>query len=208
MLSRTTVDIHDDIQQQQQQQRKQHHHHNSSFLVLLENREQYQQLKLANEYSEAGYNFVWKEQEYEEAIRVLQQALQLQQKWLGKHHNDVGYTCNFIGTAHWLNNNNNNNNGNDQHHLRPAMKYFLEARRIFSKAGRGKVVKGIDQRIRCVLEDMALKQEEISQFQGAIQRTIEHELQGDRLKRSGQVDQAKLEYQKARWMSASLNNLL
>jgi tetratricopeptide (TPR) repeat protein len=158
--------------------------------------DQQEQLRLATEFIDAGYNLVWKLKKYDEAIEILKQALQIQLGCLGKHHKDVGYTCNFIGTAHWL-----------KEELRPAMKYFLEARRIFCKSGRGKV-KGIDQRIHCILEQLGLKQAEISYYQGAIQRTIEHELQGDRLKQKGFIDQAKLEYLKARRMSASLNNLL
>jgi tetratricopeptide (TPR) repeat protein len=94
--------LEDDRQQDEQQQQQQQQH---------QQQQQQQQLKLADAYIEAGYNLVWKEQEYDEAIRVLQQALQLQHEWLGKHHKDVGYTCNFIGAAHWLNNNNNNKGG-------------------------------------------------------------------------------------------------
>jgi tetratricopeptide (TPR) repeat protein len=158
--------------------------------------DQKEQLRIATEFIDAAYNLVWKLKKYDEAIEILKQALQIQLGCLGKHHKDVGYTCNFIGTAHWL-----------KEELRPAMKYFLEARRIFCKSGRGKV-KGIDQRINCIFKQLGLEQAEISYYQGAIQRTIQHELQGDRLKRNGFIDQAKLEYLKARRMSVSLNSLL
>jgi hypothetical protein len=55
---------------------------------------------------------------------------------------------------------------------------------------------------------LGLKQAEISYYHGVIQCTIEHELQGDRLKQKGFINQAKLEYLKARQMSASLNILM
>jgi tetratricopeptide (TPR) repeat protein len=157
---------------------------------------QHEQLNMASAYIHAGYKFVWDEQSYEEAVEVLRKALQIQQSNLGKHHKDVGYTCSFIGTAFWL---------KGEH--RQAMRYFLEARRIFCKSGQGKV-KGVDQRIHCVLEQLGLDSEQIAWYEESIQRTIEHELQGDRLKQNGLAEQAKVEYQKARRFSSSLHSLM
>jgi tetratricopeptide (TPR) repeat protein len=162
----------------------------------LQRRGRHEQLKMASAYIDAGYELVWNEELYEEAVEVLRKALQIQQSYLGKHHKDVGYTCSFIGTAFWL---------KGEH--RQAMRYFLEARRIFCKSGQGKV-KGIDQRIHCILEQLGLAPKEIVWYEESIQRTIEHELQGDRLKHNGLAEQAKTEYQKARRLSSSLHSLM
>jgi hypothetical protein len=66
-----------------------------------------------------AYDLVWKFQEYDEAVALLQQALEIQQAYLGKQHDSsssssssssgsgsdskqVGYTHNFLASALWM----------------------------------------------------------------------------------------------------------
>lgn len=49
-----------------------------------------------------AYDKVWKFQEYEEAVCLLEQALEIQEAYLGQHHKQVGYTHIFLGTALWM----------------------------------------------------------------------------------------------------------
>lgn len=155
-----------------------------------------EELKMAGSYIDAAYDLVWNEGLYDEAVDVLRKALEIQHKHLGKHHKDVGYTCSFTGTAFWM-----------KGEFRPAMRYFLEARRIFCKCGQGKV-KGVDQRIHCILRQLGLGTDKIAWYENSIQRTIEHELLGDNLKQNGCPELAKAEYKKARKLSSNLSSLI
>jgi TPR repeat protein len=154
------------------------------------------QLRVAKDCVETGHNLVWDKKDYEQAVKVLQKALKLFQNLHGKHHRDVGNTCNYIGTAYWL-----------QHKLGLALKYFFEARRIYCKAGQGSI-KGVDDRIHCILRQLRFDDEEIEDYELAILRAMEHELQGDRLKESGFRAQAKQEYIQARYHFATLKTLI
>ena len=159
--------------------------------------EEDQQLQIAKDHIEAGYKLVWEEEDPTQAIGVLNAALEIQQTILGKHHLQVGYTCNYIGTAYWVQNES----------LGDALKYFLEARRIYCKSGQGRV-KGVDQRIQSILKQMGLASIEIEECQTAILRAIDHELQADYFKGKGLHDQAKKETIKAKRYSATLKNLV
>jgi Tetratricopeptide repeat len=159
--------------------------------------EEVDRLKLAREYIERSYDLVWNQHDSERAIRLLQGALEIQRECLGKHHTDVGWTCNFIGTGYWR-----------MGAAKPALRYYFEARRIFCKSGRGKV-KGIDNRIECVLRTlMGFGPDDVERYQGALRRMIVHELQGDRLQKDGFHAEASEEYEKARESSAILKAIL
>jgi hypothetical protein len=67
-------------------------------------RQQEQDLKYADGHLGQAYDLVWNCQpaQYDEAVELLQQALEIQQAYLGKHHPQVGYTLNFIGSTLWM----------------------------------------------------------------------------------------------------------
>ena len=135
--------------------------------ALLDQLGNNQKLKLADEYINTGYNLVWNEGSYDKAIDALQKALDIQHECHGKHHKDVGHTCSFIGTA-FLH--------KGEHGQ--ALRYFLESRRIFCKAGQGRV-KSVDRNIHYVLEKMGLCPKDIAWYQDSVRRVVEHELQAD-----------------------------
>jgi tetratricopeptide (TPR) repeat protein len=165
---------------------------------------------IANEYIVSAYNLVWVQKEYSRAVSVLQKALEVQRSFLGKHHKDVGYTCHFIATAYWL----------QDDELNGAMRYFLEARRIFCKLLHNStedsddsqttrpLLQGIDDRIHCILIKFRLEESDIQRAKQAIDRTIAHELRGDRLKAQGKTEAAKEEYRNARKVSGVLRQLM
>ncbi len=168
--------------------------------------------KIANRCTVTAYDLVWHQADYDQALFILHKALDIQRSYLGKHHKDVGYTCNFIATAFWL-------QGKD---LNKAMRYFLEARRIFCKMIYGDtndeddgsifttspLLAGIDDRIHCILVRFQLTPEDIQRAKQAINRTIAHELQGDRLKAQGLTNEAKEEYKRARKVAGVLRQLI
>ena len=171
--------------------------------------------RISNECIVNAYNLVWEQKKYARALVVLQYALKLQRSFWGKHHKDVGYTCNFIATTYWL-------QGED---LNSAMRYILEARRIMCKLlnkstssqqeesenygqSTGPLLQGIDDRIHCILVKFRLPESDIQRAKEAIDRTISHELYGDRLKEQGYTEAAKEQYQHARKVSAVLRLLM
>lgn len=166
---------------------------------MLEDLTEEEQKSLATNLLSRGYDLCWNVQDYDQALEVLQKAMHIQRCVYGKHHVEIGYTCNFIGTTFWL-----------KHELGPALRYFLESRRIFCKSGgRGKKVKkSVDERIDCILTQLGLDDEQIMHYQGTICRSMEHELLGDRLKQRGYKDQAKIQYRSARRLSTSLKSLM
>jgi len=173
----------------------------SSFVVpapelTFANLSKEEKIKVADESIEAAFDLVWGQKKYNEAIKVLFRALYLQRDCLGKHHKDVGYTCNFIAATFWRHG-----------ALSYALQYFLEARRIFCKACRGPVEK-VDERIECIFCQLGLGEKEVEYYKTKIQKTMQHQLQGDRLKTMGFDSQAKLEYQKAKRMLASMRGLI
>lgn len=166
--------------------------------------------KIANEYTVLAYDLVWHQAEYDQAVVVLHKALEIQRSYLGKHHKDVGYTCNFIATAYWL----------QAKDWNKAMRYFLEARRIFCKIIHGDtkdmiaigttspMLSAIDDRIHCILVRFQLSPEDIQRAKQAIDRTMAHELEGDRLKAQGLTQAAKEEYKRARKVAGVLRQLI
>lgn len=160
--------------------------------------------KTANECIVAAYDLVWHQSEYNQALLLLHKALDIQRSYLGKHHKDVGYTCNFIATTYWLQDQEWNN----------AMRYFLEARRIFCKNMDGDIalcsplVRGIDDRIHCLLLRFQLSAEDIERAKQAIERSMAHELQGDKFKAQGLVQAARDEYKRARKVAGVLRQLI
>jgi len=189
---------------------------------------------MANEWIATAYNLVWERQDYVRARVILLKVLELQQSLWGKHHLDVGYTCNFIATTYWL-------EGVD---LNSAMRYFLEARRIVCKNDHknrslssheeedddvdgvrnendaslqphsrrltttGPLLRGIDDRIHCILIKFGLPESEIQRAKRAIERTIAHETYGDRLKEQGFSEAAKEQYRNARKVAGVLRLLM
>ena len=107
----------------------------------------------------------------------------------------VGWTCSFIGTTYWK-------SGDD----RESLKYLLEARLIFCKAGKGNLI-GVDQTICCILLKAGLDENEIDNYQTAVESTIKHEIQGDYYKKMGDLTEAKEEYRRARAVSKSLMDI-
>jgi tetratricopeptide (TPR) repeat protein len=166
--------------------------------------------KIANDCTVVAYDLVWHQGDYDQALLILQKALNIQRAYLGKHHKDVGYTCNFIGTTYWL-------QGKD---LNKCMRYFLEARRIFCKlinndstesdtiCTTSPLISNIDDRIHFILLRFELPPEDIRRAKLAIERTIEHELRGDRLKLQGLLHEAKEEYKRARKVAGVLRQLM
>ena len=171
--------------------------------------------RITNETIVSAYHLVWEQKDYTQALVVLHKALKLQQSFLGKHHQDVGYTCNFIATAYWL-------QGED---LNSAMRYCLEARRIICKLlnkstsspaeesehhvqSTESLLQGIDDRIHCILVTFRLPESDIQRAKQAIDRTISHELFGDRLKEQGCIEAAKEQYRHARRVAGVLRMLM
>jgi tetratricopeptide (TPR) repeat protein len=165
----------------------------------------------ANECTVAAYDLVWHQGDYNQALSCLHKALDVQRSYLGKHHKEVGYTCNFIATAYWL----------QEQDLNAAMRYFLEARRIFCKTVAANaptsfgticttspLLSGIDERIHCLLLRFELPPEDIERAKQAIDRTIGHELQGDRFKSQGLIQAARDEYKRARKVAGVLRQLM
>lgn len=146
---------------------------------------------------ERSYDLIWNQQDCGQAVVLLQEALKIQREYLGKYHNDIGWTCNFIGTGYWR-----------MGEAKAALRYFIEARRIFCRSGHGKI-KGIDRRIQCLLGiNMNLSPDDVEKTQTALQSAIQHEIQGDRLKDEGRQDEANVEYSLARESSAIVAALL
>lgn len=167
--------------------------------------------KFANDCTVAAYDMVWHQGDYNQALVILHKALDVQRSYLGKHHKDVGYTCNFIATTYWL----------QGHDLNAAMRYFLEARRIFCKTvaanaptSFGKIcttsplLSGIDDRIHCILLRFQLPPEDVQRAKDAIDRAIGHELQGDQFKSQGLIQAARDEYKRARKVAGILRQLM
>jgi tetratricopeptide (TPR) repeat protein len=163
--------------------------------------------KTSNECIVAAYDLVWHQAEYKQALILLHKALDIQRSFLGKHHKDVGYTCNFIATTYWL----------QDEDWNKAMRYFLEARRIFCKSMDGSIdsiicnnplLRGIDDRIHCLLLRFQLPPEDVERAKQAIDRTIAHELQADRFKTQGLVRAARDEYKRARKVAGVLRQLI
>jgi tetratricopeptide (TPR) repeat protein len=167
--------------------------------------------KFANECTVAAYDLVWHQGDYDQALVILHKALDVQRSYLGKHHKEVGYTCNFIATAYWL----------QEQDLNAAMRYFLEARRIFCKTVAANaptsfgticttspLLSAIDDRIHCILLRFQLPPEDIERAKQAIDRTTGHELQGDRFKSQGLIQAARDEYKRARKVAGVLRQLM
>lgn len=166
---------------------------------------------IANECTIAAYDLVWEQKNYAKALSVLLNALEIQRSVLGKHHKDVGYTCNFIATTYWLQNVD----------LNSAMRYFLEARRIFCKLMNqqssinsedfqttGPLIQGIDDRIHCILVKFQLPTSDIRRAKQAINRCITHEMHGDRFKAQGLIQASKEEYRRARKVAKVFRQLM
>lgn len=160
-------------------------------------------LQLADECTVVAYDLVWEDKDYETALLVLKKALEIQRACLGKHHVDVGCTCHFVATAYWL----------QQRDFNAALRYFLEAKRIFCKNQEDDtttpLLSSIEQRIVSILKDgFGLPAEDIDRAQKAIHRTLEHELQGDKFKAQGMISMAREEYKRARQVARVLRQLL
>ena len=160
------------------------------------------QLKLAGEYIEGGQVAMEDDENYIQAISMFLEALKIQHHVLGKHDFKVGCTCSHIATAYWLQSNKSS--------LTYALKYFLEARRIYCKTGKGKIngIGGIDQKIHSILKQMGLTSMEIEQCEKEIEHVIYHELQADYFKTNGQLDLSKHERIKSRQSYTTLIKLV
>jgi hypothetical protein len=120
------------------------------------------------------------------AVEKLKHALSIQRDVLGKHHNDGGWTCHWIGSAY-----------EKLGEPCQAIKYFFEARRTFFKNRHGNV-KAIAQRIRCVLNvRMGFSPEYMEHHIMTLKRANTHEFTADQLKASGKEEAAKKEYRTA-----------
>mmetsp|Transcript_30837 Transcript_30837/g.51242 ORF Transcript_30837/g.51242 Transcript_30837/m.51242 type:complete len:318 (-) Transcript_30837:1145-2098(-) len=156
-----------------------------------------QELEAAKELIQESYELIWRQEDIPKAVFLLEQALAIQRKCLGKHHKDVGYTCNFIGLGFWR-----------LGAGKRALPYFFEARRIMCKSG-NRGTKAIDQRIRCILFlDMEFSLEDVARYHSALRDSIEHELTADRLKKDGEHEEAKKEYRLAKEAAKPLANLV
>lgn len=143
-------------------------------------------LDIAKQLINRSYDLMWKQENFVEAVELLERALHIQRNCLGKHHNDVGWTCNFIGTGYWR-----------MRAAKPALRYFFEARRIFAKHGNPRV-KGVDNRILCILSaQMGISRDDLKKYQTALERMIEHQHEGDRLKIEGSFGKANDEDRKS-----------
>lgn len=84
---------------------------------------------------------------------------------------------------------------------------MLEAKRLFSKSGRGNI-KGIDQSISCILQQQGLGPKEITAFKTNAKDSISHELQGDSYNKLGQLKEARDEYAQAKAGFHTLTNVI
>eukprot|EP00980_Cylindrotheca_fusiformis_P006121 scaffold1319_cov126-Cylindrotheca_fusiformis.AAC.10 len=148
--------------------------------------ERKEKLKQADASVRKAYDLLWNQQDYDGAVTTLLHALRVQRQLLGKHDKQVGWSCSFLGTALWL-------SGDDKE----GLKYFLEARLIFSKCGKGNIM-AIEQSIVCILGEKGLNTNEIDAFHSIVKQTINHELQGDSYKKQGLLKQARAEYCQAK----------
>jgi hypothetical protein len=183
------------------------------------------QLKEADRYIYESYKLVWDDDplEYLKAIELLLKAMKIQRYCLGKHHPDVGWTANFIGTAHWrLSQSNVKNKDSDQKrqidHCKSALQYFMEARRIFCKAGSPTDLKhppvsvgqphrvvAIDRRIQCILSaQMGWDLKKSTKFTCTLQQRIDCEVEGDWWKAKGDLARADTHYRKARQLTNTI----
>jgi hypothetical protein len=132
----------------------------------------------------------------QQAVNLLHEALTVQIDCLGRYHKDVGWTYNFIGTAYWR-------MGNEPY---KALRYYIEARRIFCKVGLCQI-RGIDQRINCVLRSqLDYTPDQVGQYQNTLERAIRYELEGDRWREEGELGMAQDVYQKARKLLTAIAN--
>jgi tetratricopeptide (TPR) repeat protein len=162
-----------------------------------------------------AYDLVWKFQEYDEAVCLLLQALEIQEAYLGKHHKQVGYTHNFLGSALWM-------QGLKEEETQPkgklyrALTHFGQARFIFCKCYRSpqskgkssKVIRAIDERITCVLRKLRYPKHAVDDYHDTLTAVMEHELVGDRCYEKGELIRAKVEYRKATRLSIALQDIL
>ncbi|KAG7366007.1 hypothetical protein IV203_028677 [Nitzschia inconspicua] len=159
-------------------------------------------LKEANKYISESYTLVWGKDvpECQQALALLQQAMKIQHHCLGKHHVDIGWTVNFIGTTHWRMS--HVDPPHMERHCKSAIKYFLEARRIFGKSsGNAKSVLAIDKRMACILSaQLQWMPPQVSQFLSSLRQMMEHERQSDQAKAKGDLATANAECRKARQM--------
>lgn len=164
-------------------------------------------LKQAEKCIADSYRLVWGKDipECQEALSLLQQAVKTQISCLGKHHPDVGFTVNFIGTTHWRMSQVVDPSCTEQH-CKSAVKYFLEARRIFGKSANCKVsIAAVDKRMECILNtQLHWTPPQVSQFMVSLRQMMEHEQQGDDAKAKSDLGTANNEYRKAR----QLGNIL
>lgn len=166
-----------------------------------------EKLKHAEKCIADSYRLVWGKDmpECQEALSLLQQAVKTQISCLGKHHPDVGFTVNFIGTTHWRMSQVVDPSRMEQH-CKSAVKYFLEARRIFGKSPNCKAsIADVDKRMECILNaQLHWTPPQVSQFMAFLRQMMEHEQQGDNAKAKSDLGTANNEYRKAR----QLGNIL
>jgi hypothetical protein len=112
------------------------------------------------------------------AVEKLKHALSIQRDVLGKQHNDVGWTCHWIGSAY-----------EKLGELCQALKYFFEARRIFFKNRQGN-----DYDVFLSVR-MGFSPEDLERYHiMTLKRANTHEFTADQLKASGKEEAAKKEY--------------
>jgi hypothetical protein len=187
-----------------------------------------QTLQDANRLVRSSYDLVWNGRPLD-AIPMLEAARKLQVEFLGKHHIDVGWTCNYIGTAYWqsgeqhqkcsCDNNNEKYAKEGRAVLSPsyflsALKYYLEARRIFCKSTmdtsshcrrQQNNIKSLDRRIECILTvRLGWSDVDVKHYLSTLEKAIEHEREGDRQKVLGNATKANEELRKARQLLAFL----
>ena len=164
------------------------------------------------------YEMVWSDDpsQYHRAIKLLQSTMNTQKDCLGKHHSDIGWTSNFIGTAYWRLSLINHEQNSE--YCKSALQYVMEARRIFCKAqdpassqhpptpmDQPQETLLIDRRIRCILmAQMGWSSKQALKFTATLQQRINYEVQGDWWKAKGDLDRADSHYQKARQLSSAL----
>jgi hypothetical protein len=167
-----------------------------------------EKIEQANNMISESFDLVWERDppDCQAALRRLQQCMKIQRSCLDKHHPDIGWTVNCMGTTHWRLS--QLDSANWQQHCKSALKYFLEARRIFVKSSPGQncgPIRGIDVRMQCILSSqMKWTSPQVSQFMGSLKQMMEHEQQGDQAKAKNDMGVANAEYRKAR----QLGNIL
>jgi tetratricopeptide (TPR) repeat protein len=193
-----------------------------------------EKLKEINKIISESYQLVWGNSnnnnkdlpDYQMALSLLHQAMEMQQQCLGKNHTDVGWTVNFIGTTYWRMSQvilpawSQQQQQQQQQYCKTALKYFLEARRIFCKSTPPTIatptspsssspvattttvsgqIKSIDRRIECILTaQIKWTSQQVSQFLSSLQQMMDHELLGDQYKARGDTQRATNQYRKAR----------